>query len=199
MSTRSTTRSARRRDFRWWASLGVIASLAAGMAYLFDPEEGRGRRIRMSQQTAHVLRHVARNTARRLRYMSKSWLGHRFAGRQPAPVEGPTLLDRVHSEVFTNPAVPHGKLTFDVAGTTVVLRGQLDSQEQIDTVIAAVRSVAGVGRVKSFLHLPGTPAPNKAVALGVRPRAAVAERWPEEPPPDVDSEDALAVTTTKEG
>jgi len=201
MSWRFTPRSSRRGDLRWWISLAAIASLLAGMVYLFDPREGRGRRIRISQRTAHVLKHTARNAGRRLRYLSGSAnqrLRHRIAGRPPAAVEGSALLDRVESEVFTNPAIPHGRLAFDVAGTTVVVRGQLDSLEQIDLVMAAVRSIPGVGTVRSFLHLPGTPAPNKIAALVASAEASSEERWPDEPPPDVDSEDAVTVAALKE-
>lgn len=201
MSWRMTGRSARRGDFRWWISIAAIASLAAGMAYLFDPHEGRGRRIRISQRTVHLLKQTSRNATRRLRYVSRSAnqrFRHRITGRPPAVVEGSELLDRVESEVFTNPAIPRGKLTFDVSGTTVVVRGQLDSHEQIALVVAAVRSIAGVGEVKSFLHLPGTPAPNKIAALVASAEASSEERWPEEPPPDVDSEDAVAVAALKE-
>jgi hypothetical protein len=107
MSWRFTLRSSRRGDLRWWISIAAIASLAAGMAYLLETREGRGRRIRISQRT-------------------------------------------------------------------------------------------GVGAVKSFLHLPGTPAPNKTADLVASAEASSEERWPEEPPPDVDSEDAVALAAAKE-
>lgn len=201
MSRRLTPRSSRRGDLRWWISAAAIAGFAAGAAYLFDPHKGRGRRIRISQRTAHVLKQAAHKAAGRMRYVSMSAsqrLRHRIAGRPQSAVDGSTLLDRVESEVFTNPAIPHGKLTFDVAGTTVMVRGQLDSPQQIDEVVAAVGRVPGVGAVKSFLHLPGTPAPNKIAALIASAEASSEERWPEEPPPDVDSQDADRLAVQKE-
>ena len=53
-------------------------------------------------------------------------------------------------------AVVDGRLT---------LRGQLDSEEQIREVAAAAGEVPGVAEGIVLLHLPGTPAPNKAAAL----------------------------------
>lgn len=42
------------------------------------------------------------------------------------------------------------------------LRGQVKRTDQIDELVQACGKVNGVERVESHLHLPGTPAPNKA-------------------------------------
>jgi hypothetical protein len=92
--------------------------------------------------------------------------------------------------------VPHGRFNLEVEGTTAVLRGQLDTTEEMHRLEAAVGRVPGVTGVRSFLHVPGTAAPNKAAALAAsaeaaRPTAWPAGRqagWPREAPPDVDSE-----------
>jgi hypothetical protein len=47
------------------------------------------------------------------------------------------------------------------------LRGQLRRPEDIDDLVRKVERVPGVERVRSFLHLPGTPAPNKRAAREV--------------------------------
>ena len=41
----------------------------------------------------------------------------------------------------------------------VQLRGEVESQELIDDLVARARSVQGVVRVENLLHVPGTPAP----------------------------------------
>ena len=110
------------------------------------------------------------------------------AGRPPAPADGRTLLDRVESELFEDRAVPHGRFNLEVEGTTAVMRGQLDSTEQMHRLEAAVARVPGVTGVRSFLHVPGTPAPNKAAALAASATAPPPADWPREAPPDVDSE-----------
>jgi hypothetical protein len=125
------------------------------------------------------------------RYISKTVIQrvkHLVAGSAPAFVDDRTLLDRVESELFVDPTIPRGPLNLEVEGATVVLRGQLTSRAEIERVEAAVRQVPGVWQVRSLLHVPGTPAPNKLAALRASSAAVADERWPEEPPPDVDSE-----------
>lgn len=191
MSWRFSTRVSNRRDARWWIGAGMLVSAAAGATYLFDPDNGHARRTRMAQRSAHVARLAGSSAVRRLRYISHALGGrlrHRLMARQSFPAEGRILLDRVESELFTDPAIPHGALTLDVEGTTVTLRGELASSKEIDYVAAAVPRIPGVGAVRNLLHLPGTPAPNKLPALIASAEASSERRWPYEPPPDVDSE-----------
>jgi hypothetical protein len=42
------------------------------------------------------------------------------------------------------------------------LRGQLDEPSDIERLVSATKHVDGVNEVRSYLHLPGTPPPNKA-------------------------------------
>ena len=41
----------------------------------------------------------------------------------------------------------------------VQLRGQVESPQLIDELVARTRSVQGVREVENLLHLPGSPAP----------------------------------------
>ena len=72
-----------------------------------------------------------------------------------------TIRDRVETELFRRAWVPKGNLNIDVVDGVVELRGQLKHQADIDTLIKDARAVQHVKDVRSFLHLPGTPAPNK--------------------------------------
>jgi hypothetical protein len=77
-----------------------------------------------------------------------------------------TLLDRVESEVFRDPAIPKGDINVMVVDGKAVLRGQV-AEPQIGAIETAVRKVVGVKDVENLLHVPGTPAPNKARSRAV--------------------------------
>jgi len=49
----------------------------------------------------------------------------------------------------------------------VELRGQVENGDQLDAVESKVRSIEGVHTIHNYLHLPGTPAPNKASILSI--------------------------------
>jgi BON domain len=190
MSTRSDPRPGRP-GTRWWVSVGVISAAVLAASYFLDPERGRGRRIRIAERTGRVVRRASRRAERRASYVRTSVSArahHLMNFAPPEPAEGRTLLDRVESELFTDPSIPHGQLSFEVEDTTVVLRGELDSDAEIGKVETAVRRIPGVTGIRSLLHLPGTPAPNKAAALVASADAGASGGWPEEAPPDVDSE-----------
>jgi BON domain-containing protein len=164
------------RDPRWWLGAGFIVAASFGAAYYLDPRRGHRRRRRLARSARYALT-SARGKA-----------GHLVVHEPMAPADGRMLLDRVESELFEDRSIPHGRFNLDVEGKTVVLRGQLDNAEQMAKLEAAVARVPGVSGVRSFLHVPGTPAPNKAAALAASAEAAHPTGWPREAPPDVDSQ-----------
>ena len=163
-------------DPRWWLGAGMIVAASLGAAYYLDPRQGHRRRRRLVRGARYTL-HTVRGKA-----------AHLVAATPPAPADGRVLLDRVESELFEDRTIPHGKLNVEVEGTTVVLRGQIDNATQIAHVEAATARVPGVTGVRSFLHVPGTAAPNKVAALAASAEAEHPSGWPREAPPDVDSE-----------
>lgn len=176
---------------RWWMSVVAVGAGALITGYFLDPKLGQSRRKLLAARSSHLARLTTMRIGRQARYLGTAAYRHMLHRLRPVPakpVEGRTLLDRVESELFANPSIPHGRLNFEVEDTTVVLRGQLDSQASIAKVEDAVRRIPGVSGIKSLLHLPGTPAPNKAAALQASARALEYGGWPQEPPPDVDSE-----------
>lgn len=159
---------------RWWLGAALLAAASAAAAYFLDPQNGRSRRIRVVERSSHLARlaeHRARRQARYIEHTVRGRLGHLAGGDVPRYAEDRTLLDRVESELFANRSIPHGKITFEVEGTTVILRGQLESAEEMDVVEEAVRHIPGVTGVTSLFHMPGTPAPNKADALAASAKA----------------------------
>ncbi|HYM97216.1 MAG TPA: BON domain-containing protein [Candidatus Sulfotelmatobacter sp.] len=194
MKTRTDARPGRP-GARWWLGAGIVAAGAVAAAYLLDPKAGQGRRDRIAGRTGHAMRQVRRNVTRELRYARTTVGGrmrHVIEGDAATFADGRTLLDRVESELFEDPSIPHGRINLEVETTTVVLRGQLDSWDEIARIEEAVLGIPGVGAVRNLLHVPGMPAPNKVAALKASAKAAgradASGGWPREAPPDVDSE-----------
>lgn len=127
---------------RWYLGAAIVGTSAVTAAYFLDHNHGHARRAFVVGRARRLLHHA-----------------------HPAPAEGSTLLDRVESELYSDPTIPHGRISFDVVESTVTLRGQMDSVAEMARVEEAVRRIPGVAHVKSFLHMPGTPAPNKIPAL----------------------------------
>jgi osmotically-inducible protein OsmY len=148
-------------------TLVVASALGAAASYFFDPERGAGRRAQARSQLDGILRRGRRN-AQRTAMQLQDRVGGRIAQVQHARDERDnddlTVLDRVESEVFGHHGFPKDRVNADVVDGRLTLRGQLDSEAEIRTVIRAAGEVPGVVEVISYLHLPGTPAPNKADA-----------------------------------
>jgi osmotically-inducible protein OsmY len=148
-------------------TLLVASALGAAASYFFDPERGAGRRAQAKSQLDGILRR-GRHNAQRTAMQLQNRVGGSIAQIQHAHDERDnddlTILDRVESEVFGRAGFPKDRINADVVDGRLTLRGQLDSEEQIRMVVAAAGRVPGVLEVVTLLHLPGTPAPNKAEA-----------------------------------
>jgi hypothetical protein len=146
----------------------VLAGLGAGYlaGYLFDPERGRGRRAELARRLGGVGLEANRMAQRTTVLATDRAAGikSRVLPRPADPnTDDLTILDRVESEVFADPAIPKGDINVMVVEGRAVLRGQV-AESQIGAIEAAVRKVVGVKDVENLLHVPGTPAPNKASA-----------------------------------
>jgi len=149
----------------------LLTGFGAGyaIAYWLDPERGHSRRAELSQRLGGVSREASRTAQRTIERA-----GDRATGIKSRVTGGPdnphpddlTLLDRVESQVFSDPTIPKGDINVMVVEGKAVLRGQV-SEPQIGAIEAAVRKVVGVKDVENLLHTPGTPAPNKAAARSV--------------------------------
>jgi BON domain len=143
-----------------------VAAGAAGM-YFLDPDRGRSRSTRVRAQLAKRGRQLQRRRDQVLRYEAGVEEGLRHPPPGP-PVDDLTLVDRVKSEL--GHALPRERVSLDVADGVLELRGELDSNADIERLIDQVCAVPGVTSVVSLLHLPGQPAPNKAAALDASAR-----------------------------
>jgi osmotically-inducible protein OsmY len=154
----------------------AVAMFAVGalVMYFCDRSSGRRRRARVRDRFARVRRFVTRDVRRaaerRGRRMQGVARGVRHDAAELIPhrhghVDDDTLVARVRSEVLRRADVPSGDIHVDVYEGCVTLRGQLDSDDDIRRVVDRTRRIDGVTDVRSYLHLPGTPPPNKAESL----------------------------------
>ena len=85
--------------------------------------------------------------------------------REPEIVDDETLRQRVESHLYRDRHIPKGNLNITCEHGAVILRGVLDSPEEIERIEARVRRMAGVRGVQNLLHPHGTTAPNKERSL----------------------------------
>jgi gas vesicle protein len=151
------------------------AAIGAALAYLFDPERGRGRRAKLRDEGMAEVRRRADELAGRARYAADRTRG-RIAERvsmPETPVDDQTLVDRIRSEALGDKRIPAGEVKVDVADGVATLRGELAEAALIDEVIARVRVVPGVEDVRNLLHTPDQePAANKRAATHASERAS---------------------------
>lgn len=157
------------------------ALTGAAIAYLYDPVAGRSRRSRLRDQGLSKARTGVRDLTKKGRYASNVAQG---ALAQMASTPGPnhavpddrTIAERVRAEVLGAADVPKDRIVLEVIDGTAVLRGELDSMEDIEAVERRVGAVEGVEAVENLMHLPGRPAPNKAEAIDASEAAERGDR-----------------------
>lgn len=157
----------------------VIAATAAGAAaeYFLDPDNGKRRRHVAHDRALAAIRRraktAARETGRKASYAEGVAKGivHEATtsgdARDAARLNDPSLARKVESVIFRGREAPKGEVSVNVESGVVYLRGQLDSREEIEELVAAAEAVDGVGEIRSLLHLPGEEPPSKEGAAAV--------------------------------
>lgn len=149
-------------------TLVVATAVGAAASYFFDPQKGPARRAQVMSQFDTMLRR-GRQGAQRTAMQLQDRVGGNISqvprGREERDNDDLTVLDRVESEVFGRRGFPKDRINADVVDGRLTLRGQLDSEDEIHSVVEAAGAVPGVIEVVNYLHLPNTPAPNKADAI----------------------------------
>lgn len=151
--------------------LAITCSLGSALlTYMCDPRQGRRRRSMIRDMG------LAR-TRRAIRSMTQVWRGtaadmygvsHRIVHLVPKETDiadDETLRQRVESQLFRDRHVPKGDINISAEHGTLILRGELDSMEDISRIEERVRHIPGVRSVQNLLHPHGTPAPNKERSL----------------------------------
>jgi len=105
------------------------------------------RRARYAEGVAHGVAHRAQSATEKV------------TGGAERSYDDATLRAKVESEIFRAPDAPKDRVSVNTANGIVYLRGQLERQEEIESLVAAARRVEGVQDVRNLLHQPGAPAP----------------------------------------
>jgi HSP20 family molecular chaperone IbpA len=150
-------------------SILAAGALGATLAYFFDPDRGRARRMKTRDKVGGALRRFERRGGRAVRRAESNaygaWQRATHAGTQPPPTDDETLKSKVETELFGRPDVAKGKIVVNVEDGVVVLRGEVDDSSQMTELAQLALKVPGVAGVQNLLHLPEEPAPNKAAAM----------------------------------
>jgi osmotically-inducible protein OsmY len=147
----------------------LFAGLAAlAGAYFFDPHSGARRRNETRDRALAFFRRRGAEAERQARYAQGVAQGvahkaetvrKKATGAGDRSYDDATLQDKVMSEVFRAPDAPKDRVSVNAEHGVVFLRGQLDSREEIEALVAATGKVEGVQEVRSLLHQPGEPVP----------------------------------------
>ena len=145
--------------------LTMLAGAAgAAAAYIFDPQLGRTRRARARDQVLSRFRHGGGQLERTARYAGSTASGMvKRAASAAKPAEPPAnevaLVRKVESVIFRPEDAPKGRVSVNAENGVIFLRGEVETQGQIDMLVASAEKVDGVKAVKNLMHLPGEPAP----------------------------------------
>jgi hypothetical protein len=146
------------------AGLTTVAGAAgAAAAYVFDPERGRARRAQVRDQLFSRFNSTRSTLQKQARYASGPVTGA-VKKVTPGTANKPDLNDaglaqKVESVIFRPEDAPKGRVSVNVEDGVVFLRGEVETQEQIDMLVRSADHVDGVKEVRNLMHLPGEPAP----------------------------------------
>jgi hypothetical protein len=143
------------------AALLAAACVGALAEYLFfDRQHGARRRHIARDRTRAALRRRSRDAVRRAKYLEgvAEGVAHKTAhavpgvGRHKEPLDDVTLAQKVESIAFRKAGVPKGHVSVNADDAVIYLRGQLESDTQIEELVRATRAIEGVNGVKNLLH-----------------------------------------------
>ena len=149
----------------------LLGGAVGALVYFFDPRSGRGRRSQARDQLMARVRRTTEQAQKKVSYVEGKVEGKvegvTRTGADEPPADDKALADKIKSEILGGEEYQGHQVLVDAANGVVALRGELSSPEQINDLEAAVRKVPGVREVENYVHLPGTPAPNKQDSLEV--------------------------------
>jgi hypothetical protein len=143
------------------AALLVAGGVGALAEYFFfDRQHGARRRHILRDRTRAVLRRRSRDAVRRAKYLEGVAEGVAYKtahavpgiGGHKEPPDDVTLAQKVESIAFRKAGVPKGEVSVNADKAVIYLRGQLESEEQIEELVRAIRAIEGVNGVKNLLH-----------------------------------------------
>ena|SRR6187431_1964790 len=130
--------------------------LGAGIAYLFDPESGKGRRAKLIDRAGRLLRVVTHLAARKTRFAAGRLRGLSAPLRQdeaPRATDDGTVLQRIRSEALRDVGLSTSEVDVTVADGVATLRGEVGSASLVDDLVDRVRLVPGVRDVDAMIRV----------------------------------------------
>jgi osmotically-inducible protein OsmY len=142
------------------AALLVAGGAGALVEYFFDRPQGARRRHIVRDRTRAALRRRSRDAVRRAKYLEGVAEGVAYKAAHAVPGTGAhkeqpddvTLAQKVESIAFRKAGVPKGQVSVNADNAVIYLRGQLESDAQIEELVRAIRAIEGVNGVKNLLH-----------------------------------------------
>jgi hypothetical protein len=137
---------------------GAVGALAE--YFFFDRQQGARRRHMVRDRTRAALRRRSRDAVRCATYLEgvaegvayKAAHGVPGVGGRKEPPDDVTLAQKVESNAFRKAGVPKGQVNVNADNAVIYLRGQLESDAQIEELVRATRAIEGVDGVKNLLH-----------------------------------------------
>ena len=137
---------------------GGVGALAE--YFFFDRQHGARRRHMARDRTRAALRRGSREAVRRAKYLEGVAEGVAYKAVHAVPGVGAhkeqpddvTLAQKVESIAFRKAGVPKGHVSVNADNAVIYLRGQLESDEQIDELVRATHAIEGVNGVKNLLR-----------------------------------------------
>jgi osmotically-inducible protein OsmY len=143
------------------AALLVAGGIGALTEYFFlDRQHAARRRHIVRDRTRAALRRRSRDAVRHAKYLEGVAAGVTYKavhavpgiGGRKEPPDDVTLAQKVESIAFRKARVPKGQVSVNADNAVVYLRGQLESDGQIEELVRATRAIEGVSGVKNLLH-----------------------------------------------
>jgi osmotically-inducible protein OsmY len=161
-----------------WMGTLVLAGLAsiggAIVAFLTDPTRGRARRAQLLDQGAAMVRRTGRRAERVVRTAGATATGAMAAisnARGPngtGAIDDVTLAARAETELFRDPSIPKGSININAERGTLVLRGEVPSEELRDRLGDEAERINGVWSVHNLLRVEGEEVGEESVATASR-------------------------------
>lgn len=137
-------------------SLGVAAAMGAAAAYLFDPDRGRLRRAKLSDQTRARTRAAMETVKSKAEYQKGAAKGILHDIAEPLRAEGNyddnTLLQKVRSEVIGH-WPDNESIEVDITEGAVRVSGAIDNARDRKRLIRMIKDVDGVDLVEDRLSV----------------------------------------------
>ena len=148
-----------------WMGTVLLAGLAgiggAVVAFLTDPDRGRGRRAQLIDQGTAIIRRTGRHAERAARAAGAAATGamaavsHATGPGGTGATDDVTLSARAETELFRDPSVPKGSININAERGTLVLRGEVPSEELRDRLGREAEQIDGVWSVHNLLRVEG--------------------------------------------